>query len=164
MAQRWSMAEDYIIYKYCVENRWAFSSDVEIEMMMLILKESGFSQRSCIAIRKRALEYDCLIAGGYSPYVTSQIRDRYEIFSSEHYRNHYRELQSFMKQKTHFEKGVENLNILTQPVDNLHHMVHVAKGRKFFDVLEDYIKDSGIRPRSKMYRDVNMSEDSFSAI
>jgi hypothetical protein len=164
MAQRWTMAEDHIIYKYCVENRWAFSGDDEIESMKSLLEEAGFSRRSDLAIKKRAREYDSLIGGWYSPYTTSQIRSRYEIFASEHYRNHYIELQSFIKQKNNCEKERDELDVLAQPYDNLHHMVHVAKGRKFIDVLEDYIHDSGIKPRSRVYRDVNMSEDSFSAI
>jgi len=164
MAQRWTMAEDRIIYKYCVDNRWAFSSDDEIELMKLRLGEAGFSHRSSLAIRKRAREYDSLIAGWYSPYTTNQIRERYEIFTGAYYRNHYNELQAFINQKNQCEKDLDDFNMMVQPGDNLHHMVHVAKGRRFIDVLEDYIKRSEIKPRSKVYRDVNLSEDSFSAI
>ena len=164
MAQRWTMAEDHIIYKYCVDNRWAFSSDDEIESMKLLLAEAGFSHRSSLAIRKRAREYDSLIAGWYSPYTTNQIRERYEIFESEYYRNHYSELQAFINQKKQLEKDLIDFDISVLTVDNSIHMVHTAKGRKFIDVLEDYIQNSGISPKSSIYRDVNMSEDSFSAI
>ena len=164
MSKRWTMAEDLIIYKYCVENRWAFSSDIEIEWMKALLIDAGFTSRSDIAIKKRAREYDSLIGGWYSSYTTNQIRSRYQIFASEHYKKHYRELQSFIKQKNNCEKKQDDLSLLVESSDNLYHMVHVAKGRKFLDVLEDYIQCSGIKPRSKMYRDVNMSEDSFSAI
>ena len=45
------MAEDHIIYKYCVENRWAFSGDDEIESMKSLLEEAGFSRRSDLAIK-----------------------------------------------------------------------------------------------------------------
>ena len=164
MAQRWTMAEDYIIYKHCVDNRWAFSSDDEIELMKSRLEKAGFSHRSDLAIKKRAREYDSLIGGWHSPYTTNQFRERYEIFTGEYYRNHYLELQAFINQKNQCEKDLIDFNMMSQPDDNLHNMVHVAKGRKFIDVLEDYIKNSGIKPRSKIYRDVNMSEDSFSAI
>jgi hypothetical protein len=164
MAQRWTMAEDHVIYKYCVENRWAFSSDVEIELMKSLLEEAGFPSRTNIAIRKRAREYDCLIVGEYSPYATSQIRERYEIFKSEYYKNHYVELQAFINQKNRHEKDLVDFDASALTADNALHMVHTAKGRKFIDVLEDYIQNSGITPRSSIYRDVNMSEDSFSAI
>lgn len=164
MAQRWTMAEDRIIYKYCVENRWAFSSDDEVECMKAMLEDAGFLSRSSMAIKNRAREYDSLIGEWYFPYVTSKIRSRYEIFTSEYFRKHYSELQSFIKQKNNCAKNQDDFNRLVLNSDNLHHIVHVAKGRKFLDVLEDYIQRSGIKPRSKMYRDVNMSEDSFSAI
>lgn len=164
MARIWTMAEDRIIYKYCVENRWAFSGDDEIESMKSLLEEAGFLHRSNLAIKKRAREYDSLIGGWYSPYTTNKIRSRYEFFTSDHYKKHYSELQSFIKEKSHCEKEPDDFYLIVQPSDNLHHMVHVAKGRKFIDVLEEYIKNSEVRPKSRIYRDVNMSEDSFSAI
>ena len=164
MALRWTMAEDYIIYKYCVKNRWAYSSDIEIEWIKALLDDAGFSCRSNVAIKKRAREYDCLIAGEYFPYTTNQIRERYEIFTSEYYKKHYTELQAFIKQKNQLKKSLIDFDISGLTADNTIQMVHTAKGRKFIDVLEDYIKDSGIRPRSRIYRDINMSEDSFSAI
>ena len=111
MAQRWTMAEDRIIYKYCVDNRWAFSSDDEIELMKLLLAEAGFSHRSSLAIRKRAREYDSLIAGWYSPYTTNQIRERYEIFTGAYYRNHYSELQAFINQKNQHKMPTRQLDL-----------------------------------------------------
>ena len=65
MAQRWTMAEDLILYKYCVENRWASSRDMDIEIIGGLLREAGFSSRSNISIKNRARDYDRLISGQY---------------------------------------------------------------------------------------------------
>lgn len=80
MAKRWSLNEDYIVCKYCVENRWAFSSDVDIEIIRSKLVKAGFPNRSNLAIKTRARNYDYLI-GGYvdSPRTTSQEREVLEL-------------------------------------------------------------------------------------
>ena len=83
MAQRWSLNEDYIVCKYCVENRWAFTSDVDIEQIQLKLERAGFSNRSARAIKTRARNYDYLI-GEYveSPCMTTQEREVLDIVYS----------------------------------------------------------------------------------
>ena len=160
MAQRWTMAEDLILYKYCVENRWAFSSDMDIEIIGGLLKEAGFVVRSNIAIKKRARDYDCLISRQYLKDITGIIRERYEFFSSDQYSGHCKALQEFINHK----KQCGSFDVSAVTADNHMHMIHTAKGPKFIDVLEEYIKNSEVRPKSRIYRDVNMSEDSFSAI
>ena len=82
MAQRWSLEEDYIVCKYCVENRWAFSSDVEIDLIKSLLEEAGFSTRSNIAIKNRARNYDYLISNVDAPYATDQEREVLDIVYS----------------------------------------------------------------------------------
>jgi DNA-binding Xre family transcriptional regulator len=72
MAKRWTIEEDYIVCKYCMENRWAFSSDIDIEIMGDLLQKAGFSSRSKIAIKKRSRNYDDLIAHIPTPYATNQ--------------------------------------------------------------------------------------------
>ena len=79
MAKRWSFEEDYIICKYCVENRWAFSSDIEIEWMKALLEGAGFSGRSNAAIKKRARDYDCLIGNIPATSATDQEHEVLEI-------------------------------------------------------------------------------------
>ena len=164
MAKRWTMAEDLRVYKYCVENRWAFSSATDIEMISEQLKEAGFASRSNVAIKKRARDYDDLISGQYSSNIMGTTRERYECFTSGWYSNHYETLKTFINYKNQNENGLTDFDICELTADNAMHMVHIAKGRKFIDVLEDYITNSKIKPRSSVYRDVNMSEDSFSAI
>lgn len=164
MAKRWTMAEDLIVYKYCVENRWAFSSDTDIEMISKLLKEAGFASRSNIAIKKRASDYDNLISGQHSQYIAGSIRERYEFFKGNQYRDHYERLQAFINQKDCHEKDLTDFDICDLTADNAMHMVHTVKGCPFTQVLAEYIENSEITPKSRIYLDVNMSEDSFSAI
>ena len=83
MARRWSLDEDYIVCKYCVENRWAFTSEVDIEEMQSKLKKAGFPNRSARAIKTRARNYEYLI-GGYvgSPCITNREREVLELVCS----------------------------------------------------------------------------------
>ena len=164
MAQRWTMAEDLIVYKYCVENRWAFSSDTDVEIMGGLLKDAGFTLRSNIAIKKRARDFDDMIAGRYSPYISEAIRDRYEFFEGNLYRDHFEKLQAFIHQKDGQKNDSIDFDISELTSDHIIHMVHTTKGFSFTQVLAEYIKNSEIAPKSRIYRDVNMSEDSFSAI
>ena len=76
MAQRWTIEEDYIVCKYCVENSFAFTSNVDIENIRLKLVKAGFPNRSNRAIKIRARDYDYLV-GGYvdSPSMSDRERE-----------------------------------------------------------------------------------------
>ena len=63
MAQRWSVNEDIIICKYCIENPWAYSSDTDIEGIATKLEVAGFISRSKSAIKQRAYAYEILSEG-----------------------------------------------------------------------------------------------------
>ena len=60
MAQRWSLKEDYIVARYCLEHPWAYASNVDIEEIMLQLKNAGYGFRSTSAVTKRAYDYERL--------------------------------------------------------------------------------------------------------
>ena len=54
MAQRWSANKDIIICKYCIENPWVCSSNVDVEEISTKLEAAGFPSRSKSAIKQRA--------------------------------------------------------------------------------------------------------------
>ena len=60
MAKKWSIKEDYIVAKYCLENPWAYTSNEDIEEIMLQLKNAGCGFRSTSAVTKRAYDYERL--------------------------------------------------------------------------------------------------------
>ena len=61
MAQRWSINEDIIVCKYCIENPWAYSSDIDIENIADKIEAAGFKSRSKRAIQQRAYAYEILL-------------------------------------------------------------------------------------------------------
>ncbi len=88
MAKRWTIEEDYIVCKYCMENLRAFRSDMDIEIIEDLLKKAGFADRSKVAIKKRTRNYDDLMANFSTPYATNQeyfvmdlINTRVQIFA-----------------------------------------------------------------------------------
>ena len=80
MAKRWSLNEDYIVCKYCVENGGVSSSDVDVEELRAKLVRAGFSTRSNLAIKNRSKNYECLIGRHIeSPNMTDQEREVIEL-------------------------------------------------------------------------------------
>ena len=163
MANKWSLKEDCIIAKFCQECQYRIIKGERLDELMVILRQNGFDFRSKAAVSKRAKDFTILFCGGTLPVVSKQVRDVYRILGNNGYDEHLSQLQSFV-----FERGQEELSNEFDAFDttqsDLTHMVHEVKGKKFIDVLEDYIKKSNIRPKSNMYKSVNMSDDTFSAI
>lgn len=166
MAQRWSLGEDFIIAKFCQEQQYLDICDNLLDELIDRLRQKGFSSRSKSAISKRARDFTYLFRGWEPEYVAKQVKQIYGLLSNEGYNNHLKELKERIteRQQASIEGTSGNLDFLNSPADQNIHMIHRIQGRKFVDVLEDYIANSGIKPRSRMYRDVGMSEDTFSAI
>lgn len=82
MAQRWTFEEDYIVCKYCIENRWAYSSDVDVENIKALLEQYGYLSRSNLAVKKRARNYEYMIGGTTPPSTTNQEREVLEVVYS----------------------------------------------------------------------------------
>ena len=61
MAKRWSINEDIIICKYCIENPWAYGGDEHIDIMSAKLENAGYVSRSKSAIKQRAYAYEILL-------------------------------------------------------------------------------------------------------
>lgn len=163
MAQRWSYSEDFIIAKFCKAHRYLYVDGILLDELISKLYENGFSSRSETAIRKRAKDFMCLFSGWDSPYASNQVKMIYGVLNNEGYESHIKELKAFIEenQQTYANQILEFLN---ESESNLTHMVHQARGRKFIDVFEDYIQHSGIRPKSKIYREVGMKQETYSAI
>ena len=79
MAQRWSANEDIIICKYCIENPWAYSSNVDVEEISTKLEAAGFPPRSKSAIKQRAYAYEILLEGRKLSCVTNQVEKVYQM-------------------------------------------------------------------------------------
>ena len=85
MAQRWSLKEDYIVARYCLENPWAYASDENIKEIMLQLKNAGYRYRSASAVTKRAHDYERLQRNNVDYLsISSRQKDIYRIAYSLH--------------------------------------------------------------------------------
>jgi DNA-binding Xre family transcriptional regulator len=160
---RWSFREDYIVGKFCLEHGCRDIYGPRLEELMNRLHQSGFNSRSEVAVSKRARDFTYLFQGWDSPYAVKQVREICEILCNEGREIHLKELRSFLNEKQQATTAQATDFLSTSPSD-LIHMVHIPKGRKFIDVLEDYIEKSNIKPKSRMYSDVGMSDDTFSSI
>ena len=117
MAKRWSINEDYIVCKYCVENRWAYSSDVEIEWIKALLENAGFPSRSNMSIKRRARNYDYLIGGRDTFHATPQEREVLDIvfngsqrsgFIDRYVKEVYRPNEVTGEMEAHLEDNMKN--------------------------------------------------------
>lgn len=163
MAQRWSFSEDFIIAKFCKEHRYLYIDGILLDELISMLRQNGFSSRSKSAVRRRAKDFMYLFSGWESPCASNQVKMICGILNNESYESHIKEIKLFIEenQQTHANQTLELFN---ESQNNLANMVHKAKGRRFIDVFEGYIQRSGIRPKSRIYRDVGMKQETYSSI
>ncbi|MBQ3012919.1 MAG: hypothetical protein IJD74_05205 [Clostridia bacterium] len=166
MAQRWTFEEDYIVYKFCCEQEYM---DIEYESLNQLinkLTQAGFAERSGPAVYKRARDFTYLLRGWDVSRVSKQIKAIVETFNDESHKKHVAELQAYLNEKRQCKRIVvdDDLSYLYNNSDEPLHMVHTAKGKPFNYVLSDYIDASIIRPKTRIYRDVGMKQETYSAI
>ena len=164
MAQRWTFQEDYIVGKFCLKYKCLDICGMLLEDLIEELHQNGFTSRTEGAVSKRARDFTYLFRSWESPYAVKQVRKIYRILNSEGYENHIEALKTFIAQRQSREDDNYIQELLINTPADLTHMVHQPKGRKFIDVLEDYIQNSGISPKSRIYRDVGMKQETYSAI
>ena len=79
MAQRWTLNEDIVVCKYCVENPWAYDSNEHIDILTTRLEKVGSRTRSKNAIKQRAYAYEILLEGRRLSWVPDQVAMVYEM-------------------------------------------------------------------------------------
>lgn len=164
MAKRWSFEEDYVVGKFCLKYKGLEICGLLLDELMEELHQNGFASRTEVAVSRRARDFTYLFRGWDSPYAVKQVRNIYKIFNYEGYENHLKNLQIFINQRQLKAGDIYISEFSINTLNDLTHMVHKPKGRKFIDVLEDYIQNSGINPKSRIYRDVGMKQETYSAI
>ena len=163
--RKWTLQEDYIVCKFCKEYECMIIKDQLLDGLMSKLAVEGFDSRSRDAVQKRAYAYLLLLGGQDANYIPKQSRELYRVFASKEYNLcHREEINSYIasKQRGAFTNGAFDISL--KSTNSLTNMVHIANGRSFIDVLEDYIQESCIKPKSNIYRDVGMKQDTYSSI
>ena len=172
MAQRWTIKEDIIICKYCIENPWAYSSDVDVEGMMSRLKKAGCIPRSIASIRKRAYAYEILREGCQRPNIPEQVIIVYETLeNNDSNAEKYQSVKSYIREvynpndTTEILDGNNSLSYLEgDPNDLVGYQRAIDYNSTFPMVLQKYVDLKGIKKHTSMCKSIGMKPDTFSAI
>lgn len=170
MAQRWSANEDIIICKYCIENPWAYSSNVDVEEISTKLEAAGFPPRSKSAIKQRAYAYEILLEGRRLSCVTNQVEKVYQMIGMNN-QQMLNGIKSYIREVYRPKDTLEILDISSplsgltkEPSDALEMVRTIDYESTFPMVLQKYVDLKGIKKYSTMCRGIGMKPDTFSAI
>jgi DNA-binding Xre family transcriptional regulator len=170
MAKRWSLNEDIIVCKYCIENLWAYSSDVDIEGIADKLEVAGFASRSKSAIRQRAYAYELLLERRRLSCIPEQVIMVYETVASEN--NHrLKEVKSYIREMYNPDALAEILDekddlseVFGESNDLLDYKHTIEFNQTFPMVLQKYVELKKIKKHKAMCERIGMKPDTFSAI
>jgi DNA-binding Xre family transcriptional regulator len=170
MAQRWSLNEDIIVCKYCIENPWAYSSYVDLEFISEKLANSGFETRSRTALRKRAYAYEMLIEKRPPSNIPRQVLIVYETIAHE--REEIRQcVKGYIKEhydpneSTEISNDNEPLSELLDAPNNLMGYQYTIDNQQTFPmVLQKYVELKKIKKHKDMCKSIGMKPDTFSSL
>ncbi len=96
MSKRWSYHEDLIVYYYCYEHEWLYTSDAELEELSSLLAEAGFTSRSKGAIKKRARDCEIVIQQRGISGLPKQLESIHQIASNEKNKKFFKWVQDYV--------------------------------------------------------------------
>jgi len=167
MAQRWTINEDIIICKYCIENQWAYSSAYDIETMTSRLEDAGYTQRSSVSVRNRAYWYQALCMRWELSYIPKQAVIVYEMLTEQRPQ----EIKSYIEDIYNPDVSEEYLDTknpllaLTGDASDLLGFQHTIDFASTFPmVLQKFVDLKGIKKHKDMCERIGMKPDTFSAI
>lgn len=170
VANRWSINEDIIICKYCIENPWAYGSDEHIDLMSAKLEGAGYVSRSKGAIKQRAYAYEILLECRRLSCVSNQIEMVYMKLAREN-KQMSKGIKAFIREVykpqviSEFSGDSSMLSRLTEgPCDMMEIKRTIDFKSTFPMVLQKYVDLKGIRKHNAMCRRIGMKPDTFSAI
>lgn len=170
MAQRWSLNEDIIVCKYCIENPWVYRSDADIENIADKLESAGFKSRSRSAIQQRAYAYELLLERRHKCNVAEQVVMVYESISAENnqglkgVKSYIREVYNPNATVEVLDKHDELSDLLGEPRDLLDYKHKIEFQQTFPMVLQKYVELKKIKKHKAMCDRIGMKPDTFSAI
>lgn len=170
MAQRWSADEDIMVCKYCIENPWAYSSDVDIECIATQLEDTGFEPRSRTAIRKRAYTYEMLLEKRPPSNIPRQVLIVYDAIAHE--REEIRQcVKGYIREHYDPDESLEISNdnehlsgLMDGPKNLMGYQYTIDFQQTFPMVLQKYVELKKIKKHNAMCKSIGMKPDTFSAI
>ena len=170
MARRWSVNEDIIVCKYCIENPWAYSSDVDIEGIATKLENLGCEHRSTTAIRKRAYTYEILREKCQRANIPKQISLVYEIITHGYAETH-KSVKAYIEEIYNPKESIECLDedghiskLMGHPDSLLGYQHTIDYQQTFPMVLQKYVSLKQIKKHKAMCKSIGMKPDTFSSI
>jgi DNA-binding Xre family transcriptional regulator len=173
MAQRWTVTEDVIICKYCIENPWAYVNDEYMDEVKTLLEEAGYHTRSIGAIKNRAYSYELLLENRQSRNISNQMtRVYHELKNREIDADRYRSIKSYIREiydPNYTVKPLSQDEGVNSPllgnVNDLSNYIHTIDFSSTFPmVLQKYVDLKKIKKHSEMCKRIGMKPDTFSAI
>ncbi len=170
MAQRWSVNEDIIVCKYCIENPWAYSSDFDVEGIATTLADLGFEHRSTGAIRKRAYDYEILREKCQRSSIPKQVSMVYEMITHGKAETH-KSVKAYIEEIYNpgesaewFDEDGHISKLIEKPNDLLGYQYTIDFQQTFPMVLQKYVELKKIKKHKAMCESIGMKPDTFSAI
>ena len=170
MAKRWTVNEDIIICRYCIENPWAYTNGIVVEKIAAKLEAAGFPYRTKSAIKQRAYAYEFLLQGRKLDCVSNQIESVYEMIGPENQQMIYG-IKAYIREMYRPNESSEiladnsMLSSLTHKPSDMLEMVRTIDYKSTFPlVLQKYVDLKGIKKYNAMCRGIGMKPDTFSAI
>jgi hypothetical protein len=167
MAQRWSFEEDYIICKFAYKYVRFRYLDLELEQLILGLKERGFVSRSRNAVEKRIVVYQQLFSEENCDNATRQMAAIAAAYKNRVCYDCSECVEAFLHESNILDTAedyVDNLYEFANTHVGLHHLVDIGEaGMTFKELLRYYIDRSG-KTDADIYHAAFVSRDKFNHI
>ena len=138
MARRWSFEEDYIVCRFSFEYLCRYASRKELDLLMLELRDCGFTDRSFNAINRRFRDYQEVFVGRPDYLVTEQVKAIAAAYMNRMENpGRLKELQLCIDKILQYndECRLENEGVFTSDTQQLHHLVDLEPSAPSFKEL-----------------------------
>lgn len=170
MAKTWSFEEDYIVGKFCSKIEKWYVLEQEIDRLMDLLANAGFTSRSKQAVSMRVRQYQSLRWDNVQSYAPQQVKDVFDAFSRDS-----QEMRLAIKSDVEQSYNPEEIVVETiEEANSLQELSKLSNGlvqfiatidfnQTFPMVLQKYLDLKGLKNRD-VYRRIYMKADTFSTI
>ena len=176
MAQRWTINEDIILCRYCMDHPGAYIDINHVNLIARQLQEAGYELRSNRAIQHRAYAVEIVREGHQLPYASEQIAEVYKVLTDERANKH-QEITAYIRElynpNEETEVGLINLNrneetgaklINFNPNNIIGYRYTVASSATFPVMLQKCLDIKGIKKHQDLCDRIGMSINTFAAI
>ena len=163
MAQRWSINEDIILCRYCMEHPGAYIDINHVNLIAHQLQEAGYELRSNRAIQHRAYAVEIVREGYQLPYASEQIAEVYKVLAEERANKH-QEIAAYIRElyNPNEETGVELINLNHN--NTIGYQYTIASSATFPVMLQKCLDIKGIKKHQDLCDRIGMSINTFAAI